>query len=65
MIRILPCRSLGHNATAAAFTGAQAFHVGGYRRVGIEAETGENVLRQNALMPTMQAMHDHYATSLT
>jgi hypothetical protein len=65
MIKTLPRRSLGHNAMAAAFTAAQAFHVGDYRRVRIEAEAGESVLRQNALMPTMQATHDHYATSIT
>ena len=65
LISGLPRRSLGHDATAAAFTAAQAFHVGGYRRARIETETGESVLRQSAVMRTMQATHDHYATSLT
>jgi len=57
-------RSLCHYATAAAFTTAQAFHVGSDWRVR-EAETNKSGVGQTSFMPTMQATHDHYLTSLT
>jgi hypothetical protein len=54
-----------HYATAAAFTTAQAFHVGSDWRVRVEAETNKSGVGQTSFMPTMQATHDHYPTSLT
>ena len=58
-------RSLCHYATAAAFTTAQAFHVGSDWRVRVEAETNKSGVGQTFFMPTMQATHDHYPTILT
>jgi hypothetical protein len=54
-------RSLCHYAAATAFTAAQALHIGRDRRVGVKAETGEIVSRQDALMLAAQAAHRHYA----
>ena len=55
-------RSLCHCATAAAFTTAQAFHVGSDWRVRVEAETNKIGAGQTSFMPTIP---DHYPTSLT
>jgi hypothetical protein len=65
LISVLRRHSLGHDATAAAFTAAQAFHEGGDRRVKLETETHEIVSRQTSFVPTMQATQDYYAMSLT
>jgi hypothetical protein len=46
-------RSLCHYATAAAFTTAQAFHVGSDWRVRVEAEPNKSGTRQTSFMPTM------------
>ena len=55
LISVLRRHSLGHDATATAFTAAQAFHEGGDWRVKLEVETDEIVSRQTSFVPTMQA----------
>jgi hypothetical protein len=54
--RLVVCR----DATTPAFTAAQAFYKGAYRRVRAKAEAAKSVSRQPCFMLAMQATDNHY-----
>jgi len=51
--------SLCHDAATPAFAAAQAFHIRGDWRVGLEAEMAKNVSGQACFMPAVQATDKH------